>query len=388
MSTRKPKEAPPERFDIHRTLARPVQGQATPEIREYQPPKQKRRRWGWKRSVLLLFIIILAPLLTIGIWDARNFSSASQKLFGSGNALGLLNNTPLKSTDQGRVNLMIIGYSADDPGHGGATLTDSIMVVSLNKNTHTGYMLSIPRDLYVDIPDYGHAKINEAFQDGERGGFSEAGYSPGGTGLLEKIINDNFGIPIHYNAIVNYGAVREVVDALGGITVDIKSPDPRGLYDPNFKPEEGGPLTLANGPQKLDGSTALRLTRARGSTYGSYGFPQSDLNRTQNQQQVLAAIVDKLDWKLVLDPRTNDKIFDAAANNIKTNVKLGEVLPLYRLFSSVPSSSLTPVGLNDVNKVNLLTGYQTRSGQSALIPAAGIDDYTDIRAVIELLNQK
>ncbi len=360
---------------MHRTLARPVQGQTAPEIREYQPPpKQKRRRWGWKRSILLLFVIILAPLLTIGIWDARNFSSASQKLFGSGNALGLLNNTPLASTDQGRVNLMIIGYSADDPGHGGATLTDSIMVVSLSKNTHTGYMLSVPRDLYVDIPDYGHAKINEAFQNG-------------GTEVLEEIIERDFGIPIHYHAIVNYGAVREVVDALGGITVDIKSPDPRGLYDPNFKPEEGGPLTLANGPQKLDGSTALRLTRARGSTYGSYGFPQSDLNRTQNQQQVFAAINDKLDWKLVLDPRTNGKIFDATADNIKTNVKLGEVLPLYRLFSSVPSSSLTPVGLSDVNKVNLLASYQTRTGQSALIPAAGIDDYTDIRAVIEQLNQ-
>ncbi len=384
MAIFKKKREPPRRFDMNRTIAYPAREYAESESHEEKVPKKK-RRFGFKKALLLLFIIVLAPLLIIGIWDARNFSSASQKLFGSGNALGLLNNSQLKASDRGRVNLMMIGYSADDPGHGGATLTDSIMVVSLDKDSHTGYMLSIPRDLYVDIPGYGHAKINEAFQDGERDGFSESGYSPGGTGLLEKIINDNFGLPIHYNATVNYGAVRQIVDALGGITVDIKSPDPRGLYDPNFKPEEGGPLTLANGPQQLDGATALRLTRARGSTYGSYGFPRSDFNRTANQQQVFAAINDQLDWKLVLDPRINGKIFDAAADNIKTNVKLSEVLPLYRLLKSVPDSSLKPVGLGDVDGVNLLNSYQTRSGQSALIPAAGIDDYSRIRALIEQL---
>src|SRR5690606_41148422 len=66
-------------------------------------------------------------------------------------------------------------------------------------------------------------------------------------------------VEIHNYAIFDYAAVRDIVDALGGITVDIKSPDERGIYDPNFQPQEGGPLQLPNGPQKIDGQTALRL---------------------------------------------------------------------------------------------------------------------------------
>ena len=369
----KKKPEPPKRFDMHRTIAYPAQEYAKAGV-EQEKESKKKRRFSWKKAISLLFLIILAPLLTIGIWDARNFSSASQKLFGSGNILELFNSSPLKASEQGRVNMLLIGYSADDPGHDGAALTDSIMVLSLDKKTNTGYMLSVPRDLYVEIPEYGHAKINEAFQDG-------------GTELLEKIIADNFGIPIHYYVIINYGAVRDMVGALDGITVDIKSSDRRGLYDPNFKPEEGGPLTLANGPNRLDSLTALRLTRARGSTYGSYGFPRSDFNRSEHQRQVLAAIKDKVDWKLVLDPRLNGKLFDAAANNIKTNLQTSEALPFYRLFNGVPSANLQPIGLNDVGGANLLGSYQTRTGQSALIPAAGIDDYSQIQKFLERLNK-
>jgi len=349
---------------------------------------QRKRRFGWKHAFLILFFLLLTPLLVIGIWDYRNFSTASAKLFGTSNALGVLMPSTLQSDMQGRTNILMIGYSADDAGHSGALLTDSILVVSLDKTKNTGYMLSIPRDLYVDIPEYGQAKINEAFQAGETMGFNDPAYSQGGVGLLEQVIHETFGIETHYHAIVNYMAVRETVDALGGVTVTVQSPDARGLYDPNFRPQEGGPLKLPNGPQVVDGQTALRLTRARGSTFGSYGFPLSDFNRTQNQQQVFAAIQGELDWKLVLDPRTNQKIFEAVANNVKTDVQLSELLPLYRLINAVPREKLQPVNLREANGINLLRGYNTPTGQSALIPSAGINNYQQIRALITNLNQQ
>lgn len=345
----------------------------------------EKKRWlTWKKGILLFLLLLIMPFLVIGIWDLKNFSNATSKLFGSSNAFGILAQTPPKDAD-GRTNILLVGYSADDPDHGGATLTDSIMVLSLDKDKKNGYMLSIPRDLYVDIPGEGYAKINEAFQDGEQANFNEPGLPTGGMGLLEKTVTQVTGLEIHNYALINYTAVREIVDALGGIEVNIQSPDPRGIYDPNFQPQEGGPLKLSNGPQTIDGQTALRLTRARGATYGSYGFPQSDFNRTQNQQLVLNAIKAKLDWKLVLDPRTNGKIFNAAGNNIQTDVKLSEVIPLYRMFTSVPSDQLKSITLNNVNDVNLLQSYRTRSGQSALIPAAGIDNYEDIQSTLQSL---
>jgi len=350
-----------------------------------EPEVTEKKRWlTWKKAILLFILLLLIPILVIGIWDLRNFSNATSKLFGSSNAFGLLAQTPPKQTD-GRTNILLVGYSADDPNHGGATLTDSIMVLSLNKDKKSGYMLSIPRDLYVDIPGEGYAKINEAYQDGQRSNFNEPGLPEGGMGLLEKTVTQVTGLEIHNYALIDYAAVREIVDALGGVTVNIQSPDPRGIYDPNFQPQEGGPLQLANGPQKIDGQTALRLTRARGATYGSYGFPESDFNRTQNQQLVLNAIKAELNWKLVLDPRTNGKIFNAVGNNIETDVKLSEVIPLYRMFTSVPSDQLKSVTLNNINNNNMLTGYRTRYGQAALVPVAGIDNYEDIQAAIKNL---
>ena len=363
-----------------------VNGEATKRpagVRQTEVPKE--RRFSWKKRIALVFLILLAPLVIIAFLDLRNASRASEKMFGDGNILGLLTPSKLDTSADGRTNVLLIGYSADDPEHAGALLTDSIMVMSMDNASKKGYTLSIPRDLYVEIPDYRSAKINEAYQAGESSGFSESGYALGGVGLLQKIIERDFGIETQYYAIINYGAVRDTVDALGGVTVDIKSPDPRGLYDPNFRPQEGGPLTLTNGPQRIDGQTALRLTRARGSTYGSYGFPQSDFNRTNNQQAVLSAIKNELNWKLLLDPRENADIFNAIANNVKTDLDISEVTPLYRLFKSVPATSQASISLRDVNGVNLLASYQTPSGQSALIPAAGIGDFSDIQSMIKKL---
>lgn len=396
MSRQPQRKTQSKAFDIHRTLSTHQPGDTQKHARarstENTPPlpsePPKKRRFGWKRALLLLFVLLLTPLLVIGIWDYRNFSRASQKIFGDSSPISVITPSKLQTDANGRTNVMIVGYSADNPNHGGANLTDSIMVVSLDKEDKKGFTLSVPRDLLVDIPEYGSAKINEAFQAGEQDPSIRAGTFGGGMGVLQKVVSDSFGVELHYYVLVNYAAVRETVDALGGITVNIESDDPRGIFDPNFRPEEGGPLELANGPQQIDGQTALRLTRARGSTFGAYGFPLSDFNRTANQQKVFAGIKSELSWELVLDPRTNSKVFDAVANNLKTNVELTELIPLYRLFQAVPDGSLQPVNLRETNGNNFLTGFQTRTGQAALIPTAGIDDFSEIQAFIDELERQ
>ncbi len=345
------------------------------------------KKAAWKKWLLfVLFLILIIPLI-IGVWDAINYSHASQKIFGSSNLLSALGSSSLKSSDSNSVNLMIVGYSADDPGHGGANLTDSIMIVSLSTVAQSGYMLSIPRDLYVAIPGFGRAKINEALQDGEASNFNEAGFPAGGMGLLEKTVFQSLGISTNYYALLDYAAVRDTTDALSGITVDIKSSDPRGIYDPNFKSEEGGPLRLANGQQKIDGLTALRLTRARGAAGGSYGLAQSDFDRTKNQQALLTGIKKAVSWGLLLNPLKNEKLLNAAANNIRTDIQIGDALPLFKLFHRISDSNMKSVTLRDINGQNLLRNYTTPYGQSALVPIEGMDDYSGIRAAINNLSQ-
>jgi len=319
-------------------------------------------------------VVILAAVILLGVWDARNISSASSKLFGSGNLMSLLRPSGLKGAADGRVNVLLVGYSVDDPGHPGATLTDSIILLSMSTVSKTGYMLSIPRDLYVKIPGNGYAKINETYQDG-------------GINLLEQVVSSDLQIPIDYYAIINYTSVKDTVNALGGITVNIQSQDPRGLYDPNISPVDGGPLKLANGPQLLDGQTALNLTRARGDAYGSYGFAQADFDRTQHQRQVLTAIKQKLSWKLILNPRKNSQILNAVADNVKTDVTADEARPLFGLFNSIPSANLQSLSLRDLNGHNYLDSYTTVYGQSALVPLAGINDYSQIQAALSSFSQ-
>lgn len=341
---------------------------------EKQPEKPTKTKHPIRRAIVALFLLVFCLVLVVGVWDAKNIASASQKLFGSSSMLDLLNSTSLKGSDRGRVNVLLMGYSIDDPGHPAATLTDSIIVLSMSQQSKTGYILSIPRDLYINIPDHGYGKINEVYGDG-------------GVEALKKVIEDKFQIPIDYYVLVNYAAVRDSVNALNGVTVDIKSQDSRGLYDTNISPIDGGPLKLANGPQKLDGQTALNLTRARGDSYNSYGFAQADFDRTQHQRQVLTAIKDKLNWKLVLDPRKNSKILNAGANNLKTDLAATEARPLFGLFNSIPSAQLKSLSLRALDGQNYLASYTTVYGQSALIPTSGIDDYSTIVKALSAYNQ-
>lgn len=383
---------PSQKFDVHKNLPQSY----VPESRkraleaaklagQIESKKPKKRKWI-KRSILAVFLLLFIPSAIFFGWNGYNVAKASEKMFGTGNLTRFLVPARL-ANESGRVNILLVGYSEDDPGHAGAELTDSILVLSLDTEKKTGYMLSIPRDLYIDISGYGTAKINEAYQAGEHSKFKENGYPDGGIGLLQKTISKKFDMEFHYYALINYGTVKDIVDALNGITVEIDSKDPRGIYDPNFKKNEGGPLKLKNGRQEINASQALRLTRARGSTFGSYGLSQSDFDRTKNQQAVIKGIKEKLTWTILLDPRENPVIFNAFADNIKTNVKLNEVVPLYRLFNDISVDKLHSAGFRD-DKINLLASYTTPTGQSALIPNGGVNNYAEIQKYIKNLNKK
>jgi len=367
-------------FDVGRPLPNKNQSYRPTRVAAGELPptpitdQERKKGYSWKKAVLSIILIVLAFFVFIGSWDAMNFSHASKKMFGSGNLFDLLSSNSLNTDSNGNVNMLLVGYSADDPGHPGANLTDSIMILHLNPANHTGYMLSIPRDLYVDIPGFGYAKINEAYQDG-------------GMGLLEKVVTSDFNVQIGYYALIDYAAVRDTVTALGGITLNIQSPDPRGLYDPNINVTDGGPLKLPNGGQTINGQTALNLVRARGDSPDAYGFPQADFDRTTHQRQVLVAIKDKISWKLILNPRKNGQIFNAVGTNVKTDMSLGDLRPFYSLFDSVPSTKLQSLSLRDLNGKNYLTSYTTDSGQSALVPSAGLTDYSQINAAVSQFNQ-
>jgi polyisoprenyl-teichoic acid--peptidoglycan teichoic acid transferase len=381
----------PNTYELYRTLPNPQYAQGSKQSRSLpmEPVKQGRPRW--KKVLISLAIMLAVVLVGTGGYLGWKFL----KDFGWQNLLSLFDRTRLKGEDVGRVNILLAGYSADDTGHSGAQLTDSIMLVSIDTKNNKAYMMSIPRDLYVNIPNSGYAKINEAYEDGQAEHFNTAGYPTGGMGLLEETVSQKFNVQIDYYALIDYTAFRDAVNAVGGIKINIQSDDPRGLYDPSIDWTTHGPLVkLTNGPHTLNGEQALDLARARGDAYGSYGFPQADFDRTQHQRQMLAALAGKASSIGVLaNPIKVGDLFDAFGKNVKTDFHLNEARRLNTITKKIPQSRIKSASLNSANfsgqkNYDLLQSYGTPTGESALIPAAGIDNYSQIDAYVTDLNNQ
>jgi LCP family protein required for cell wall assembly len=261
-------------------------------------------------------------------------------------------------------------------------LTDSIMVVSINPENKSAVLISIPRDMWVDIPGYGYQKINAAYEDGQAENFSRSGYPTGGMGLLEEVINNDFGIQPNYYGLLDYAAFKDAVDAVNGVTVTMQSSNPRGLYDPNTN------LNLPNGTIDLNGQQALDLARARGDGIGSYGFPQGDFNRTQHQQQLLVALKNKISSaSIISNPLKIAELSSSIGNNLKTDMSLGVMATLYRDTKSIGNTNIQSVTLNNISGTDLLQSYYASDGEDALIPAAGYANYSQIQStIVSLLN--
>jgi len=346
-----------------------------------KPSRWQRFKRGFTRKRVIL--VILAILLVGVGWFGGKFLYNAHKLFGN-NLLGVFSTTKLKGEDTGRVNILLAGNSADDPGHGGAELTDSIMLVSIDTKNNKAFMLSVPRDLWVHIPRDGHEKINQVYVTGKENDFDQSGYPKGGMGQLEQVVSQSLGVPINYYALVDYQALKQSVDAVGGVDLTIKSKDPRGLYDPNIDWETKGPLVkLTNGSHHLNGRQALDLARARGDAYNSYGFAGSDFDRTENQRQLLVALKNKAATAGTLaNPAKLSSLADAIGNNVQTNLKPSEIHRLYDISKKISGNNIQSLSLNNDKGKSLLASYQTRSGQSALIPAAGLDNFSAIQSFV------
>ena len=156
--------------------------------------------------------------------------------------------------------------------------------------------------------------------------------------------------------------------------MNIKSTDPRGIYDYNTK------IKLPNGPATLQGEQALAFVRARGDG-GGYGFDGSNFAREQNQQTMIIAIRDKaLSVGTLTNPVALSGLIDSLSSNIRTDFSTGEMKTLANLAKDISADKVTRVELNGTTNPVVTTG--SYNGQSIVRPIAGIDDYTKIQAYV------
>ncbi len=350
---------------------------------------QSRRKKIIKRSLIALAIL----LAIVGGYMLVHFIMTTGKVF-QGNILGLFSNQPLKMDANGRSNVLVFGTSEDDPGHEAPYLTDSIMVVSIDQKKKNAYMLSIPRDLWVE---YGKAclsgyegKINEVYGCNSELGKNE---KEGATALRKKV-GSILGLDIQYYAHVNYSVVRDVVKATGPITVDIQGSngDP-GVMDSNFDwkcgpdyatrikrcPPNGHFIDYKNGPAVLDAEHALYLAQARGDRAPTYGLSRSNFDREINQQKIVKAIREKaLSVGTLANFGKVTALMDAIGNNLRTNFETAEIRTLVSLASDIPSEDIKSLSfIEQGNELMVGAGFS-----GAVVPAAGIFEYGQIQAFI------
>jgi LCP family protein required for cell wall assembly len=336
---------------------------------------------------------LLIAVIGVGIFFGSKDLGELDKVF-HGNILSdieaLFHPVRLNGESVGRVNILLAGDSSDDPGHAGAQLTDSILLLSINTRQHTAFLLSIPRDLWVSIPGNTYPggtnqKINAA---NEVTSFSQSGYPSGGMGDLSYIVQNDLGIPVDYYGLMDYGAFRDSVDAVDGITINIQSTDPRGLYDPNTG------IRLPNGEANLDGAQALALARSRGDGYGSYGFPDGDFDRTENQREMFVAVSQKAQsLGIISNPIKISDLFNTLGNNFQTNLSLADSIRLAKITKPINLSAMQSYAYSNAatptEPTPLLESYRDpSSGQDALIPTAGVDDYTAMQAYYDQLTDQ
>ncbi|NDJ86276.1 MAG: hypothetical protein GYB66_10350 [Chloroflexi bacterium] len=264
----------------------------------------------------------------------------------------------LPEGDYERLNILLLGTD-DQPGRP-SQRTDVIIIVSVNKTTATVNMLSLPRDLYVYVPNYSYQRINSAVYLGETDGFPG-----GGVALLKETIHHNLGIPIHGYARVNFDGFRTIIDAVEGIDmlVDCSLSDYR-LKSPDLDPTEYDNwewTTIDAGLHHMDGETALWYARSRVTT--------SDFDRNRRHQILLRGIWRRFDAASMWD-RIPD-LWDAFSDTIDTDLTLDQILSLVPIGIQLSPDMIEShfIGPDQVEFV------QSPQGGSVLVlkPAAGQD---------------
>jgi LCP family protein required for cell wall assembly len=348
--------------------------------------KQGKPRNKVKRIVKWFFILLLIAAIGIGGYLGFKFLIASQSIL-QGSFFDIVQNQPLKTDANGRSNFVIFGTAEDDEGgnHGGANLTDSIMLLSVDQTNKNAYMISLPRDLWVEYADTcwvgNQGKLNAAYSCASDDGVDEAA----GAAALQDQVKTILGVDVQYYIHLNFTAVVDAVDAVGGVDVTIESEDPRGILDRNFDWKCNFKCYYVNYDNgevaHLDGEHALALARARNAA-GGYGLPGGNFDREKNQQKIIKALREKaLSAGTLTNLGAVTGLIDALGSNLRTNVETKELRTLMSLASDISSTDI--ISLTLVNEDTPLVTTGSYNGQSIVRSVAGISDYSDIQAYIK-----
>ena len=249
----------------------------------------------------IIILILLVIVVIFGGLAWHNAKQTSDQMFTSAGA-NKRRNAQKVLAQKRPVSILLLGTDTGDLGRIYKGRTDTIIVMTINPQTKKTMLMSIPRDMKVNLPDYedeSPAKINAA-------------YAYGGTKETINTVQKYFNIPIDYYALVNMAGMKQAINQVGGVTVT----------SPLTFTYEGYSFTKGV-PEHMNGTKALKFCRMR------YDDPQGDYGRQQRQKMVIMALLTKsASYKTVL----NQKFLKTISKNAKTDLSFSNMMTLAKSY--------------------------------------------------------
>lgn len=318
-------------------------------------------------GIFILFAVLFVVSNVIAYYatsHSNNPNDPRAGLFSTASKLILSGSNTLEGEDSGRVNVLFLGMGG--LGHEGPFLTDTIILASFDTKEKKAALMSIPRDLAVEIPNYGLQKINHANSFGEELKSGEGGR------YAKKILSDALDIPIHYYVRVNFAGFEQLVDDLGGVSVYVD----REFIDPLFPTEDykTQSVTFEQGWQTMDGETALKFARSRHGTNGE----GSDFARSRRQQKIILALKNKIfSLGTLISPGKISSLINSVQKNIQTDFEAWEIIKFANEFREINNDDIIRHSLDSAPGGLLVEGF-TEEGAYVLEPRTG--NFEEIQA--------
>ncbi|KKP59664.1 MAG: Cell envelope-related transcriptional attenuator [Candidatus Magasanikbacteria bacterium GW2011_GWC2_34_16] len=334
-----------------------------------------------KRSCLIWLAIFL--VLTIAGCTARHFNAVAWPTDANvydpvtlqPKKVGILytvknfifsNNNVVEGQNDDRINILLLGMGG--PGHDGPYLTDTNIILSIKPSTNEIAMISVPRDLGVEIDGHGIRKINYA------NAFGEANNPGQGGEYARQLFAKTFDIDIPYYIRADFQAFVELINETGGVVVNV----PQTFSDYSFPGPNHSYQTVSfeAGGQSLDGERALQYARSRHGNNGE----GSDFARSRRQQQILTALKEKLlSFGTYTNPVRVQSMLQSLSNHINTNLNFGQLMYLANLGREANG----PIKMLVID--NSIKGYllasTAQNGAYILSPKSG--DFNDINQAMQ-----
>ncbi len=331
-------------------------------------PRRRRSLGSTLRIVLLIALVIVVVGGVLLFLRAASFNGAvSSATFPSTALLGDLNGSQ-------RVNVLMVGYGGGD--HKGAYLADSIQILSIDPSTDTTTTVPIPRDLWIEgIEAFTqNGKVNEVYATGyESVGADEAGRLDAAGSLMAQVLSEVTGLEIEHWLAIDFDGFKEMVDAVGGVTVDNPVAFAYTNTEALHQAERWESGSFSAGEIHLDAEQALAYARARFTNVAS---ESTDFARSVRQARIFSALRRELGSGGIASLGPGLSLMDAMEGRVRTDLS---AIDLFFLSSHLSSDRRVELS-EDV----VLTATTNSIGQYILLPVGwtGPGDYGRLKSYL------